>query len=167
VQEYSCTGCKKKFSRKWNALRHNNQIHHGLAIIYDISTGWASKDNEDTNILKLSEPQDSWSTDQAILNILGKMLQPLMELENNLIIPEPQKTEFFATLIMGSLISSDPVKMIQNAVEFNRSIRGKSKVISYISRSKQIDPIQAEVYVNSLIKNGRYYKNYTKINKSY
>ena len=30
---YICSFCSKKFSRKWNAERHNNDIHTGLASI--------------------------------------------------------------------------------------------------------------------------------------
>lgn len=167
MQEYSCTGCTKKFSRKWNALRHNNQIHHGLAIIYDVSTGWTSKNNKDTNILKLSESQDNWSTDQAILSILGKMLQPLMELENDIIIPKQQKTKFFATLIMRSLNSSDPIKVIQEAVDLNRSIQGRNKIVSYVSEGMDMTAKDARLYINGLIKDSSYYKNYTKIKKPY
>jgi hypothetical protein len=39
---YSCTLCKLTFSRKFNAERHNNKIHEGLAVIFNKETGWKS-----------------------------------------------------------------------------------------------------------------------------
>jgi hypothetical protein len=48
---YLCSICFKKFPRKWNAQRHNNDIHKGLAIIdYQFQNGNLTF-NKQTNIL--------------------------------------------------------------------------------------------------------------------
>lgn len=53
--------------------------------------------------------------DQAVLDILGKMLQPLSELEREFHNHEESKrTQFIATLLAGALNSVDPVKLIQD-----------------------------------------------------
>lgn len=37
---YICSFCSKKFGRKWNAHRHNNDIHKGLTSIdYQLKKG--------------------------------------------------------------------------------------------------------------------------------
>jgi hypothetical protein len=39
---YGCTMCKKTFPRRYNADRHNLQIHNEMAIVYNKDTGWRS-----------------------------------------------------------------------------------------------------------------------------
>ena len=50
VSGYLCSICLKKYTRKWNAQRHNNDIHKGLAIIdYQLQNGNLTF-NKQTNI---------------------------------------------------------------------------------------------------------------------
>src|SRR3954465_15139971 len=39
---YKCTNCEQTFSRKWNAERHNAQIHDEMAIVYNKESKWRS-----------------------------------------------------------------------------------------------------------------------------
>lgn len=39
---YRCTNCKKTFGRKYNAERHNRDMHNELAVIYAKENGWVS-----------------------------------------------------------------------------------------------------------------------------
>jgi hypothetical protein len=39
---YKCTNCEQIFSRKWNAERHNAQIHNEMAIVYNKESKWRS-----------------------------------------------------------------------------------------------------------------------------
>src|SRR3954447_18498605 len=39
---YACTACKKTFSRKFNAERHNKIVHEEMAMIYNKETDWIS-----------------------------------------------------------------------------------------------------------------------------
>jgi len=45
---YACTACKKTFSRKFNAGRHNKIVHEEMAIIYNKESNWIS--NTKSNI---------------------------------------------------------------------------------------------------------------------
>lgn len=166
MSEYSCSQCKKKFSRKWNALRHNNTIHHSLAIIYNELGDWMSKTRDDSEPPLIPDLVGKMVVDQAVLDILGKILQPLSELEIEFPSHEESKrTQFIANLLVGALISTDPVKVIQEQVDLIRSVKGKQKVVSYISRGMHMNSNQAEQYIDISIKKSKYYKNYTRINR--
>src|SRR3954470_9098343 len=39
---YACTSCKKTFSRKFNAERHNKIVHDEMAMVYNKETDWKS-----------------------------------------------------------------------------------------------------------------------------
>ena len=41
-ESYACTNCKQTFTRKYNAVRHNNKVHNGIAVIFNKETGWIS-----------------------------------------------------------------------------------------------------------------------------
>jgi|tagenome__1003787_1003787.scaffolds.fasta_scaffold20988661_1 hypothetical protein len=44
--KYKCSICSKKFSRKWNAQRHNNTMHKDVASIKYSSIGKLSSNNQ-------------------------------------------------------------------------------------------------------------------------
>ncbi len=68
MNDYSCNRCKKNFSRKWNALRHNEQIHHGLAIIFNKKTGALFKNSDGSN-QEAGEPDELEGDEQIIFQI--------------------------------------------------------------------------------------------------
>ena len=37
-KSYTCTNCKQTFTRKFNAERHNNNVHNGIAAIFNKET---------------------------------------------------------------------------------------------------------------------------------
>ena len=39
---YACTSCKKTFSRKFNAERHNKVVHEEMAMVYNKENDWKS-----------------------------------------------------------------------------------------------------------------------------
>ena len=73
--EYTCNQCNKNFKRKWNALRHNEKIHHELAIIHNQSNGFifqnSKKSNDVTNFDPLYENEIQ---EQNIVDIFGKLV---------------------------------------------------------------------------------------------
>jgi hypothetical protein len=168
VGEYTCNQCNKNFKRKWNALRHNEKIHHELAIIHNQSNGFifqnSKKSNDVTNFDPLYENEIQ---EQNIVDIFGKLMHPFAELEKELDgITESAKINYLYTLVVGALNSSDPVKMLQDALHFNRSVKGKVKIVSYVARGLHIPNIQAEQYLNEIIKSSKYFKNYAKLNNT-
>ncbi len=47
---YVCTDCRKTFSRKYNAERHNTDIHNEMAVIYNKENNWVSKKRKIGNV---------------------------------------------------------------------------------------------------------------------
>jgi hypothetical protein len=57
---YECTNCKKTFTRRSNAERHNIAIHNEMAVIYNKETDWIS------NKRKINMPSPSSSSSSTI-----------------------------------------------------------------------------------------------------
>jgi hypothetical protein len=57
---YECTNCKKTFTRRANAERHNIAIHNEMAVIYNKETDWIS------NKRKINMPSPSSSSSSTI-----------------------------------------------------------------------------------------------------
>jgi hypothetical protein len=57
---YECTNCKKTFTRRANAERHNIAIHNEMAVIYNKETDWIS------NKRKINVPSPSSSSSSTI-----------------------------------------------------------------------------------------------------
>ena len=168
MDDYVCNQCNKKFNRKWNALRHNRQMHHELAIIYNKNNGFIFQNSKQSSNMADSDHHYEYEIEeQNIVDIFGKLIHPFSELEkeldgNN----ESHKINYLSTLIVGALNSSDPVKMLQDALQFSRSVKGKVKIVSYVARDMHISPMQAEQYLNEIIRNSEYFKNYSKLNNT-
>jgi hypothetical protein len=89
---YSCTGCNKTFSRKYNAERHNETIHNQMAKIYNKETEWESnkkktnnayQPQQDSLLLQPSIPPSNTTTMSSNIenqnnsnNILNPMAKP-------------------------------------------------------------------------------------------
>jgi hypothetical protein len=158
---YICNQCNKNFSRKWNVFRHNKQIHHGLAIIYNKTTGKVIRNSIDSNDTPFI---NSIAEELNVGNIFGKLMQPLTELEKVLDdLSESKKIDYLSNLIVAALDSPDPVELIQYNLDFKRSIKGKEKIVYYIAKGKNMNYVQAEKFLNEMIKSSKYFKNYTKL----
>ena len=165
---YTCNQCNKNFKRKWNALRHNKKIHHELAIIYNKTNGFIFQNSKRSNNLTKFDPvYEHEIEEQNILDIFGKLMQPFRELEKELDgLTESDKIMNLGTLIVGALDSSDPVKILQDALQFNRTLAGKERMVSYVAMNNRMTNIQAEQYLNEKIKRSKYFKNYSKLNNT-
>ena len=108
--KYTCSLCKRKFSRKWNAFRHNIRVHADLSKIvlgsnnssrsinhskYMSNTHkkkfykykylqsiYKSQDTDDYLLDQLIE--ETYKIDSKILKIIGQMIKPYLELEASL-----------------------------------------------------------------------------------
>jgi hypothetical protein len=168
VGAYICNQCNKNFKRKWNALHHNKKIHHDLAIISNKTNGFIYQNSRGLNSMADFDPLFEREIEkQNILDIFGKLMPTFTELEKELDgIAESDKVKNLYTLIIGALNSSDPVKKLQDALHHNQSIKGKIKIVSYVARGMNIPSIQAELYLDEIIRSSRYFKNYSKLNNT-
>jgi hypothetical protein len=67
---FECTNCKKTFSRKYNADRHNIAIHNEMAVIYNKETDWVS------NKRKINVPSSSTISLESDNNNSTKIPKP-------------------------------------------------------------------------------------------
>lgn len=163
-RNYNCTICKKKFSRRWNANRHNNTIHAGLSIIYDNETGVRINSKQPYHANSTVKGEEPETNEKLILDIVGKMLQPFEELEILYIHKsEHEKIKNLSELLVEALSTSNPVRALNDALEYQRSLRAKIKFIEYISTSMNVHSNIAASHLTDLIKRNRYYKKKAKI----
>ncbi len=167
---YVCTNCKEKFSRKWNANRHNKVVHSEMAIIFNTKTGsllnYKGKDqryNNSGNVQQKASFNKSFKNldnsfspvhkneleseeEIKITSVFGKLKLPFEELEK-LISDQPEniKIKLLSDLVTSSLMSPNPVKSLQGHVDFYQSVLGKQKIIKYVSRGNHFTPSQSKV----------------------
>ncbi len=176
---YQCTICKKTFSRKSNAERHNIDIHNEMADIYNSENELVSgrrtittKNTEakqlsngfNINALKAKYSNPSVDEDindeEKILKVFGKMYPLIEELDKSLShLPPAQRIDTVAELIILSLSTTNPFKLIKNAINFHHSIAGMNKASYFVALSKKISPSQAQEILRTSILNAPYFKN--------
>jgi hypothetical protein len=97
--------------------------------------------------------------EQITLDLFGKMLQNFEVLENLFSHKaENEKNRILSSLLLGVIITPNPVKSLNDAISFGRSLRAKFKFVNYISKSMSIPPIMAESILKNLVKNNQWIK---------
>jgi hypothetical protein len=183
---YSCTGCKKTFGRRYNAERHNKQVHDEMAVVYDNKTNRisakrtiaskkasiagpnsmdkgekANRFNIDSLKTRYSESSTDKDNDdeEKISNVFGKMLPLLEEIESLLSdTPPAERKDTVGQIIMTSLMTSNPFKAMRDAINFHNSIKGTKKASYLVAAWKNISPVQAQELLRSTIMNAPYFK---------
>src|SRR3989337_160833 len=84
---YGCTSCRKTFSRKYNAERHNKDIHNEMAVIYNKENDWVSKKRIIDNVAASTVGATSILTTAAENNTENKNNKTMAEVK-------PQNTNF-------------------------------------------------------------------------
>jgi hypothetical protein len=157
---YKCNICNKKFTRKWNANRHNNNAHAGTSIIFNNETGQILDTKKLYPRHMIDKDYESETNDEVVLDIIGKMLQPFEELENLYANQsEMERTKHLSELLVVALKTSNPVKSLNFTLDFQRSMRAKIKFMDYISKSMNASPTAGESILEDLIKSNRLYQN--------
>ena len=74
---YACTSCKKTFSRKFNAERHNKIVHEEMAMVYNKENDWKSN-------IKKSPLKSSNTIDRIIksTSLSHSSLKPDKDIDN-------------------------------------------------------------------------------------
>ena len=141
TQNYICVICRKKFSRKWNASRHNNTVHFGISNIFNRETEITLDNNKLNSDYEVDKVDKEDKEELFILDLFGKMLQNFEELENTLSHKsENEKNRFLSDLLVAALATPNPVKSLYNAISFQRSLRAKFKFVNCISKSTNVLP---------------------------
>jgi hypothetical protein len=166
---YKCDDCNRRFSRNWNALRHNKLKHSNSAQISNDNIGAKGSSHRSHNkyydyklkfnVLEQVESEindnqldmyfsDFFSPnpiDIKIIKIIDQLIRPFEELEA-LLGPIGEKTK--ATILLNSLYSClqthNPVNSMNETVELYRSMKGIKKIAYYMSkvdRESSKDPI--------------------------
>jgi hypothetical protein len=177
TRSYICTMCKRKFSRKWNALRHNLTAHSNLSKIVLNSTksrlplnhstyaknalknkpeylqsNYESQDAEDylENLLL----EETSRIDSKILKIIGQMIKPYLELEASLNYMNTQdKASVLSGCFISSLSSNNPVKYLCEISEVYRSNQGLKVIAQHLSLANNIPIHQAITLVQEAVRN--------------
>lgn len=179
---YLCLGCKGKFSRKWNAFRHNITVHSNLAKIVSYSSSstnpnrptYRPKDlkNFDKNMfqkIKYLQPkyesgqdddyidlslEDENYDDPKIMKIISQMLKPYRELESSLYGMDPQTKAFvLSNSFISSLSSSNPGKSLRDIADSYRSNIGLTEIAKHCSVARNIPFYEATEFVKETVRN--------------
>ena len=184
---YSCTGCKKTFGRRYNAERHNKQVHDEMAIVYDNKTNrvsdkrtMASKRTSaagsnsmdigeeanrfSINSLKTTYSESSTDKDnddeKKISKVFEKMLPLIEELDSRLSgVPAEKRIDTVGQLIMSSLMTSNPFKAMRDAINLRNSIKGMEKASYFVAASRKISAAQAQELLRLTVLHAPYFKN--------
>ena len=180
---YQCDSCNSTFTRKSNANRHIQTIHQGRASAFNIVTGKSSAPTteEPKNIGRESLPPDmdfelfqsnasrtdeEEEAERVLVEILEKIRKPFEELElltaNQ---PDPQRSTYLSKNISIALLSSDPVRTLEDIVSFIKGVKMRIRMGSYISRSNNIAPSEALILLTHNLKLGAYYRNKIKLKR--
>lgn len=170
---YQCDTCDKKFNRRSNAKRHIKLVHEGKAQAFNKIKGKSTMEvlqhpdkaraGSMLHGMGAGKHKDLPSPDaeeELLAEILGKIRKPFEELES-LVVDKAEipKALYLSRQITVSFLSSDPVKALQDSVDYINALKLKKKLVNYIVQSDNIDPIKAESFFIETFKTGKYYRN--------
>ena len=117
----------------------------------------------DPNAFKAKDGESSTDKDYAdeekITKIFGKMLPLIEELDKLLLdAPPANRIDTVAKIIMSSLMSSNPFKVIKDAIDFQNSIKGMKKASYFVAASNKISPGSTQELLRTAILNAPYFK---------
>jgi hypothetical protein len=174
---YQCDSCNSTFTRKSNAKRHILTIHQGGASAFNIVTGesLASTIEEPKHIGIESLPagmdfelfqgnasrtDEEEEVERILVEILEKIRKPLEELEELTVNQsESQRSKYLSNQISMALLSSDPLRTLEDVVSFIKTFKMRGRIGTYISRSINLTPSEAQILLSQNLKLGRYYRN--------
>lgn len=175
---YVCNICKRRFSRKSNAFRHNSTIHYDLGTIERDSLQYLKdkpRPNNHANDFRqihrfnskykrrkeIDLNQDIFfgdipdKTDNLkIYKILGQLIKPYLALEkeldhmNPIYVPKILSDSFFS-----SLESYNPVKSLSEIAELYRSMRALDIIATNMHKSKGVLKEVAMANIKESIRN--------------
>ena len=181
-KSYLCMRCKSKFSRKWNAFRHNLTVHSNLAEIVSYSDilnntslrtnhPQESKNFSKNKFQKINNLQSKYESqedddyidlliddenniDSKIMKIIGQMLKPYRELESSLNGMDTQtKAIILSNSFTSSLLSYNPAKSLSEIADLYRSTMGLREIAQHCSVARNIPIHEAAELIIETVRN--------------
>jgi hypothetical protein len=150
---YVCNLCKKDFSRKSNANRHDLNQHQGLAEIIRVGDhklrekGFSAKENPDSNILFYEHPKKA-----HLFDILEKLVPRFEEMEQALSSSNSEdKQKIWAQAIMRAISSPDPIRSMTRSADAIRKGRSVRRMINCVAFSLEVDRTNAEEMLKNML----------------
>jgi hypothetical protein len=113
-----------------------------------------------------SRTDEDEEAERMLVEILEKIRKPFEELEllteNQ---SEPQRSTYLSNQISMALLSSDPLKTLENVVYFIKAFKMRIRMGTYISRSNNITSSKAQILLTQNFKLGGYYRNKIKFKR--
>jgi hypothetical protein len=150
---YVCTFCKKDFSRKSNANRHDLNQHQGLAEIIRVGDhklrekGFFAKKNSNSNTFLYDDPKKARLTE-----ILEKLVPRFEEMEKVLYYSNSEgKQEIWARAIMRAISSPDPIRSMTRSVDAIRKGRSVPRMMDCVASSLGVSRTEVEEILKDML----------------
>ena len=150
---YVCTICKKDFSRKSNANRHDLSQHQGLAEIIRVGDhklrekGIFNKENSNSNTFLYDDTKKA-----RLFDVLEKLAPKFEEMEKALSYSNSKgKQEIWAQAIMHAISSSDPIRSMTRSVDSIRKGRCVPMMLDCVASSLRVSRANAEEILKNML----------------
>lgn len=150
---YLCTTCKKDFSRKANAKRHDISQHQGLAEIIRVGDykikdrGFLSKLSHNRNRPSYEDPKKA-----RLYDVLEKLVPRFEEMEQALSnCNSIDKQKIWANAIIHAISSADPIRSMTRSVDAIRKGSSVPRMIDCVAISLGVNRNSAEETLKELV----------------
>ena len=150
---YICSLCKKDFSRKSNAKRHDSNQHQGLAEIVRVGDhilrekSFVAKTKYRNDELSDVDPEEA-----PLIDILEKLVPKFEEMERALSHDNlKEKPMLCGQAIINAISSPDPIRAMTRSVVATRKGRSVPQMINYVALSLKVSPIKAREILKNMI----------------
>ncbi len=107
-----------------------------------------------------SRTDEEEEVERILVEILEKIRKPFEELEELTVNQsESQRSKYLSNQISMALLSSDPLRTLEDVVSFIKIFKMRGRIGTYISRSINLTPSEAQILLSENLKLGRYYRN--------
>jgi hypothetical protein len=150
---YVCTLCRKDFSRKSNANRHNFSQHQGLAEIISVGDhklrekGIFAKENSNSNTFLYHDRKKA-----RLIDILEKLVPRFEEMEKVLSYSNSEgKQDIWARAIMHAISSPDPIRSMTRSLDAIRKGGSVRRMIDSVASSLGVSRTNAEEILENML----------------
>ncbi len=150
---YICTLCKKDFSRKSNANRHDLSQHQGLAQMIRVGDSklrdkdFFAKANYNGNRSSYEDPKKA-----RLFDILKKLAPRFEEMDQTIsIFSSEEKQKVWGRIIIAAISSPDPVRSMNRSLDTMRKGASIHKMINCAALSLGVTRTIAEEMLANMV----------------